>query len=97
MRFQISRKYKNLKLLPRVPIKYFLKASIGKDVAPNKSDRLVLKLCKSDQRYGNYNGFYKSVAYGPLRNSLTEERHFWSRNILTNEWKVFAIQFVTKG
>ena len=41
MRFQILRKYKNLKLLPRVSVKYFLKASIGKDVAPNESDRRV--------------------------------------------------------
>ncbi len=31
-------------------LKYFLKASIGKGVAPGESDRLVLKLCKSDKQ-----------------------------------------------
>ncbi len=62
-----------LKLLPRVSLKYFLRASIKKEVAPSESERLIQKLCKSDERYWNYKDFYKSEPYGPLRNALTEE------------------------
>ena len=80
-----------MKLLPRVSLKYFLKTSIGNDVAPSKSNGLVFKMCKSDERYRNYNDFYKSEAYGPLRKSLTEERNFWPRNILKNERNILLI------
>ena len=80
-----------MKLLPRVSLKYFLKTSIKKDVAPSRSNCIVQKMCKSDERYRNYNDFYKSEAYGPLRKSLTEERNVWPRNILNNEQNISLI------
>ena len=90
--FSNFEKRQNLKLLPRVSVKYFLKASFRKDVAPNESDRRVQKLCKSDLRYWNYNNFYKIEVYGPVRKSLTEEQNFWLRNILTNKRNILLIK-----